>query len=105
VKPVLARVGLLDERNTVSRLDSERLVLRRFAGSDLAPFLSYRNDPEVARYRFWNSYSEQEALAFISAMKSAEPGDPGGWFQFAVALEIRHLYEQWGPRSCRSHRD
>ena len=34
-----------------TRLESERLILRRFADSDLVPFLAYRNDPEVARYQ------------------------------------------------------
>jgi RimJ/RimL family protein N-acetyltransferase len=31
-----------------TRLESERLILRRFVDSDLAPFLAYRNDPEVS---------------------------------------------------------
>lgn len=70
-----------------TRLDSERLILRRFGDSDLDPFLSYRNDPEVARYQSWNSYSEQEGLAFIQELKSAEPGSPGEWFQFAIELK------------------
>jgi RimJ/RimL family protein N-acetyltransferase len=70
-----------------TRLDSERLILRRFGDSDLAPILSYRNDPEVARYQSWDSCSEEEALALIGEMKSAEPGSPGEWFQFAVELK------------------
>jgi RimJ/RimL family protein N-acetyltransferase len=51
------------------------------------PFLAYRNDPEVARYQSWESCGEQEALDFIREMRSAEPGTPGEWFQFAVELK------------------
>jgi RimJ/RimL family protein N-acetyltransferase len=69
---------------TFTRIESERLVLRRFNGSDLAPFMAYRNDPEVARYQSWDSCNEQEAAAFIREMESARPGVPGEWFQFAV---------------------
>lgn len=33
------------------RVESERLVLRRFEDRDLAPLLAYRNDPKVTRYQ------------------------------------------------------
>ena len=33
-----------------TRIESERLILRRFEDSDLVSFVAYRNDPEVARY-------------------------------------------------------
>jgi RimJ/RimL family protein N-acetyltransferase len=67
-----------------TRIESERLILRRFRDSDLAPFVAYRNDPEVARYQSWDSFDEREARAFIREMGSAQPGVPGEWFQFAV---------------------
>ena len=67
-----------------TQLESERLVLRRFRDSDLAPFVAYRNDPEVARYQSWDSFDEQDARTFIREMESAQPGVPGEWFQFAI---------------------
>ena len=67
-----------------ARLESERLILRRFRDSDLVPFVAYRNDPEVVRYQSWDSFDEREARAFIREMGSAQPGVPGEWFQFAV---------------------
>jgi RimJ/RimL family protein N-acetyltransferase len=70
-----------------TRLESERLILRRFADSDLAPFLAYRNDPEVARYQAWESFTAQEATAMIEELRSLQPGAPGEWFQFAIELE------------------
>src|ERR671911_3093104 len=69
---------------TFMQLESERLILRRFRDSDLAPFVAYRNDPEVARYQSWDSFDEREARAFIREMASGQPGVPGDWFQFAV---------------------
>ena len=67
-----------------TRLESHRLILRRFTEADLAPFVAYRNDPEVARYQSWASFDELEARAFIREMASMQPGVPGEWFQFAV---------------------
>ena len=66
------------------RIESERLILRRFRDADLAPFVAYRNDSEVARYQSWDSFDEREARAFIREVRSAQPGVPGEWFQFAV---------------------
>ena len=43
-----------------TRIESQRLNLRRFKHSDPAPFVAYRNDPEVARYQSWGSCSEKE---------------------------------------------
>jgi len=67
-----------------TRIESERLILRRFEDSDLTPFVAYRNDPEVARYQSWDSFDEREARAFIREMASGQPGEPGDWFQFAI---------------------
>jgi RimJ/RimL family protein N-acetyltransferase len=67
-----------------TRIESERLILRRFEDSDLAPFVAYRNDPEVAKYQSWDSFDERAARAFIREMESAQPGVLGEWFQFAV---------------------
>ncbi len=69
---------------TFTRIESERLLLRRFKDSDLVPFMAYRNDPEVAKYQDWDSCDQQEAMAFIREMEAARPGVPGEWFQFAI---------------------
>jgi len=67
-----------------TRIESQRLILRRFKDSDLASFMAYRNDPEVARYQSWDSCEEREARAFIREMESTRAGVPGEWFQFAI---------------------
>jgi RimJ/RimL family protein N-acetyltransferase len=70
-----------------ARLESERLILRRFVDSDVVRFLAYRNDPEVARYQSWESCTEHEAMVMIEELKSLQPGTPGEWFQFAIELK------------------
>jgi len=68
-------------------LETTRLRLRHFMDSDLAPFIAYRNDPEIARYQSWEGISEPEARASIQEQKDVQPGVPGEWFQIAVELK------------------
>lgn len=67
-------------------LRTERLVLRRFHAADLAVFLAYRNDVEVARYQGWTTpMAEADARAFIAEQATAALRGRGG-LQIAVAL-------------------
>ncbi len=68
-------------------IESTRLILRRFADTDLEAFLAYLNDPLVARYQSWESYTEQQARAVIEQQKTRSPGRPGEWFTFALELK------------------
>ena len=65
-------------------LETPRLRLRHFRDADLALFMAYRNDPEVARYQGWEGISEPEARAFLQEQKEIQPGVPGQWFQIAI---------------------
>jgi len=67
-------------------LRTPRLVLRRFDEADLQPFLTYRNDPVVARYQGWEDCSATEAAEFIRHHQSQRAGVPGDWLQIAIAL-------------------
>ncbi|WP_373503411.1 GNAT family N-acetyltransferase [Aestuariivirga sp.] len=64
--------------------ETRRLVARRFLPRDIEAFVAMRNDPEVARYQSWESYSEAEGRAFLEDLARLHPGCPG-WYQ--VALE------------------
>jgi aminoglycoside 6'-N-acetyltransferase len=69
-------------------LETQRLKLRSFQKSDLAPFVAYRSDPEVARYQGWDApYPVEKAAAFIQEMAQAIPNTNGDWYQFAVELK------------------
>lgn len=67
-------------------LESPRLVLRRFRPADVAAFVAYRSDPEVARYQGWETCTVEDAEALVEGQKGREPGAPGEWFQIAFAL-------------------
>lgn len=64
---------------------TKRLVLRRFIDLDLETFLAYRHDPQVARFQSWSVLSESQAKSFIREMQTARIGEPGEWFQIAIA--------------------
>jgi RimJ/RimL family protein N-acetyltransferase len=68
-------------------IETERLILRRFRDSDLASFMAYRNDPEVARYQSWKSITRREAVKFISEQSRHRPGIAGKWVQFAAEIK------------------
>lgn len=53
-------------------LETPRLRLRYFKDADLALFMGYRNDPEVARYQSWEGISETEAYAFLQEQKDSQ---------------------------------
>ncbi|GCE28787.1 ribosomal-protein-serine acetyltransferase [Dictyobacter alpinus] len=65
-------------------VETSRLRLRRFKDTDLAAFLEYRNDPEVARYQSWEGISEAEAWAFLREQRDLQPGVPGVGMQIAI---------------------
>lgn len=63
--------------------ETARLIARRFAPRDLAPFVAMRSDPEVARYQGWQAFGEEDGRRFLAELADKEPGQPG-WFQFAL---------------------
>lgn len=65
-------------------VSTPRLLLRRFRASDLATFMAYRNDPQVARYQGFEGCSEAEARAFIEEQRARPLFEPGRWSQLAV---------------------
>jgi len=65
---------------TFISLETPRLILRRFRVSDLASFMAYRNDQEVARYQSWESISHAEATKFIAQQSRHRPGIPASGF-------------------------
>ncbi|CAN5653920.1 GNAT family protein [soil metagenome] len=68
-------------------LSTSRLVLRRFTLADVETFMAYRNDPDVARYQSWEGCTRAEAERLIHDQQSQEPGEPGQWYQIAIALK------------------
>jgi RimJ/RimL family protein N-acetyltransferase len=70
---------------TVVEIVTERLRLRPFRAGDLAAFVAYRSEPEVARYQSWDtSYSMLDAERFLAFQRDVELGMPGPWVQLAA---------------------
>lgn len=70
-----------------TRLETERLIIRRFRSDDLDSFVAYRADPDVARFQSWENFTRAEGVAFIEEMARQHPDTPGEWFQFAIELK------------------
>jgi RimJ/RimL family protein N-acetyltransferase len=67
-------------------ISTRTLLLRPFRASDLDALLAYRNDPDVARFQYWEGMSPDEAVAFLRKNADSSLGRPGQWRQIAIAL-------------------
>lgn len=68
-------------------MPTDRLRLRPFTKGDLDALLTYRRDPEVARYQSWSSdFAETAGKAFIEGVSEVQLGTPGRWVNLAVEL-------------------
>lgn len=79
--------------------ETARLRARRFEPDDLAAFVAYRADPEVARYQSWSDYTAGDAAALIAQMQYLSPGVHGEWVQ--IALERRETGALVGDLAMR----
>lgn len=71
-----------------TKLETNRLFLRRFHVGDRVAFNRLRNIDSVAQYQSWPfPYSTAETNNFIRIMMNSHPGKLGEWFQFVVALK------------------
>ena len=66
-------------------IPTARLILRPFRPDDLAQFVAYRSDPEIARYQSWDStYSAADAESFLRSQHGLAFAQPGEWLQLAI---------------------
>jgi RimJ/RimL family protein N-acetyltransferase len=64
---------------------TERLRLRPLRAEDLAAFVAYRREPEVARYQSWDeSYSLDDGERLLAAQRDVAFGTPDAWIQLAA---------------------
>ena len=70
---------------TTLPITTRRLVLRPLRAGDLDDFLAYRNDPDVARFQYWEGASPDEARDFIRKNMGASLGTRGQWRQIGIA--------------------
>ncbi|HEX8206280.1 MAG TPA: GNAT family protein [Solirubrobacteraceae bacterium] len=64
---------------------TERLIVRPLQLQDVAAFVAYRRDPEVARYQSWAAtYSAAYAERLLEEQRGVDLGQPGPWLQLAA---------------------
>lgn len=74
---------------TVLPLHTERLSLRPMRIDDLAAFVAYRNDPEVARYQDWPlPFITHDAERLLEAQSGLADITPGTWVQIALVDDV-----------------
>jgi len=57
-----------------TELPGRRVVVRRFGPQDVAEFVAYRSDAEVARYQSWDApYPPEEGERFVAQMMTVHP--------------------------------
>ena len=55
-----------------AELTGQRAVVRRFGPADVAEFVAYRSDPEVARYQSWDApYPRAEGERLLAQLRTA----------------------------------
>ncbi|KJR44511.1 Ribosomal-protein-serine acetyltransferase [Desulfosporosinus sp. I2] len=72
-----------------SKIETERLILRKFKETDAETFYQYRTNPEVALYQgeMWVNFKIEQAVEFVKEQMDFEPGIPDSWFQIAIELK------------------
>ncbi len=66
-------------------ITTARCRLRLLQERDLAAFVRYRTDPDVARYQSWDTdYTLADAQALCAAMHAGPFGQTGEWYQIAI---------------------
>jgi RimJ/RimL family protein N-acetyltransferase len=69
-----------------TRIEGDRIVLRRLAPADAEVVFAYRADPAVWRHQNWVPASVEEVREFIAGLSGLEPDSPGRWFQMGIGL-------------------
>lgn len=64
---------------------AQRLTIQPLAREDLLDFVSYRQDPEIAKFQSWDTnYSKEQALALIESQAGVLIPAQGNWLQLAL---------------------
>jgi len=64
---------------------TERLGIRPLAMVDLDTFVTYRQDPDIARFQGWEtSYSKNQAIDLIESQAGSVLPEKGEWLQLAI---------------------
>lgn len=66
-------------------LTTGRLNISALRASDISAFVSYRQDPEVARWQSWDvAYGSERAERLVAGQEAGTLPPPGDWLQLGV---------------------
>lgn len=65
-------------------IHSERLKLRTIYATDVDAIFSYRSLPEVTRFQYWEPYTMENAIDFVSNCIQADMNKKGEWVGLAI---------------------
>jgi RimJ/RimL family protein N-acetyltransferase len=72
---------------------TERLGIRPLAMVDLDTFVSYRQDPDIARYQGWETtFSMSQAIDLIESQSGSLLPVKGEWLQLAIYCLDSHVH-------------
>lgn len=64
---------------------TQRLSIEPLTERDLATFVTYRQDPDVARFQGWDpTYSEHQAMDLVTSQIDVLLPSSGNWLQLAI---------------------
>ena len=68
---------------------TERLSIQPLAMADLESFVTYRRDPDIARFQSWDtSYSHSQAEELIQSQNGVLLPEKGDWLQLGIHLGV-----------------
>jgi len=68
-------------------LKCDELTLRRVTERDYSDLYDYYTHPEVARFQFWEPFTDEQVAQLIESQATLMPGDPGVPFTIVVVLD------------------
>ena len=72
---------------------TERLTIRPLAMVDLETFVSYRQDPDIARFQGWEStYSKDQAIELVKSQAGSVLPGKGDWLQLAICSRVNEMH-------------
>ncbi|MGC4045455.1 MAG: GNAT family protein [Armatimonas sp.] len=67
-------------------IETNRLIIRRMAPTDLKDFLAFNTHPANLEYQTVTPFTEEKAIEYLEKQAIMEPGEAGGWLGLAIEL-------------------
>lgn len=70
---------------------TDRLHLREFTAADVQAVHAYRSDPHVARFMFWDPYTDADTNGYMERVTASQRESPRRWYELAVVRRADNL--------------